>query len=66
MVVRQENRSRCGSSCSFIALAVAIWASLHYPGTLDRLMHDYFHINAGSAHISATPPAGRPSASWRR
>jgi uncharacterized membrane protein required for colicin V production len=36
----------------FIALAVAIWASLHYPGTLDGVMHDYFHVNAGSAHIA--------------
>jgi len=35
----------------FIALAAAIWAALHYPGTLDRVMLDYAHVNAGSAHV---------------
>jgi uncharacterized membrane protein required for colicin V production len=35
----------------FIALAAAIWAALHYPGTLDQPMRDLFHVNAGSAHV---------------
>ena len=36
----------------FIALAAAIWAALHYPGTLDGVMHDYFHVSPGSAHVA--------------
>jgi uncharacterized membrane protein required for colicin V production len=36
----------------FIALAVAIWAALHYPGTLDQVMRDTFHVNPGSAHVA--------------
>ena len=36
----------------FIALAAAIWAALHYPGTLDGVMHDYFHVSEGSAHVA--------------
>jgi uncharacterized membrane protein required for colicin V production len=35
----------------FIALAAAIWAALHYPGTLDQPMRDYLHVNPGSAHV---------------
>jgi uncharacterized membrane protein required for colicin V production len=35
----------------FIALAAAIWAALHYPGTLDRTMLEWAHVNAGSAHV---------------
>ncbi|HYW53667.1 MAG TPA: CvpA family protein [Dongiaceae bacterium] len=45
-------RGFVGEIGGFIALAVAIWAGLHYPGTLDGVMHDYFHINPGSAHIA--------------
>ena len=36
----------------FIALSLAIWAALHYPGTLDQPMRDYVHIAPGSAHIA--------------
>lgn len=36
----------------FIALAAAIWAALHYPGMLDSVMHDYFHVSEGSAHVA--------------
>jgi len=36
----------------FIALGAAIWAALHYPGTLDAVMHDYFHVSEGSAHVA--------------
>jgi membrane protein required for colicin V production len=35
----------------FIALAAAIWAALHYPGTFDQAARDYGHVNAGSAHV---------------
>lgn len=35
----------------FIALAAAIWAALRYPGVLDAPVHDYLHVNAGSAHV---------------
>lgn len=35
----------------FIALAAAIWAALHYPGTLDQPAVDYLHVNPGSAHV---------------
>lgn len=36
----------------FIALAAAIFAALHYPGTLDSTMRGFFHIDAGTAHIA--------------
>lgn len=36
----------------FIALAASIWAALHYPGTLDPLMSDFFHLGDGSAHVA--------------
>ncbi|HEY0395359.1 MAG TPA: CvpA family protein [Candidatus Elarobacter sp.] len=45
-------RGFVGEIGGFIALAVSIWAALHYPGTLDRIMRDDFHINAGSAHVA--------------
>ncbi len=35
----------------FIALAASFWAALHYPGTLDPLMTDFFHLGDGSAHV---------------
>jgi len=35
----------------FIALCVAIWAALHYPGVLDQAARDYGHVNEGSAHV---------------
>ncbi|WP_317995431.1 CvpA family protein [Vulcanimicrobium alpinum] len=35
----------------FIALAAAVWAAIFYPGTLDGVMHGYFGLNTGSAHI---------------
>ena len=34
-----------------IALAAAIWAALHYPGTLDPYARDYVHATPGSAHV---------------
>lgn len=34
-----------------VALAAAIWAALHYPGTFDQLARDYVHASAGSAHV---------------
>jgi uncharacterized membrane protein required for colicin V production len=36
----------------FVALAAAIFAALHYPGTLDSTMRAVFHIDPGSAHIA--------------
>ena len=35
----------------FIALAVAFWAALHYPGTFDQPVHDYLHVADGSSHV---------------
>jgi membrane protein required for colicin V production len=35
----------------FIALAAAIWAATHYPGTFDTFFRDYVHIGEGSAHL---------------
>lgn len=35
----------------FIALAAAIWAALHYPGTFDQTVRDYVHLGEGSAHV---------------
>jgi uncharacterized membrane protein required for colicin V production len=35
----------------FIALCVAIWAALYYPGVLDQPARDYLHVNEGSAHV---------------
>ena len=45
-------RGFVGEIGGFIALAAAIWAALHYPGTFDRAMRDYAHVNAGSAHVA--------------
>ncbi len=35
----------------FIALAAAIWAALHYPGTLDQPIRAYTNLGEGSAHV---------------
>ncbi|HEV2738940.1 MAG TPA: CvpA family protein [Candidatus Elarobacter sp.] len=35
----------------FIALAVAIWAAIHYPGTFDAFFRDMVHLGEGSAHV---------------
>ena len=35
----------------FIALAAAIWAAIHYPGTFDAFFRDVVHIGEGSAHV---------------
>ena len=35
----------------FIALAAAIWAAIHYPGTLDPFFRDFVHLGDGSAHV---------------
>jgi len=35
----------------FIALAAAIWAAIHYPGTLDPFFRDVVHLGEGSAHV---------------
>src|ERR1700738_406193 len=35
----------------FIALAAAVWAAVFYPGTLDGVRTNYFHLGAGSAHV---------------
>jgi uncharacterized membrane protein required for colicin V production len=35
----------------FIALCAAVWAAIFYPGSLDELVHDTFHLAAGSAHV---------------
>jgi uncharacterized membrane protein required for colicin V production len=35
----------------FIALAAAVWAALHYPGTLDSILAEYAHLGDGSAHV---------------
>jgi len=35
----------------FIALAAAIWAAVHYPGTFDNFFRDYVHLGEGSAHV---------------
>ena len=35
----------------FIALAAAVWAAIFYPGTLDGVMTQYFHLGGGSAHV---------------
>ncbi len=35
----------------FIALAAAIWAAIHYPGTFDPFFRDVVHIGEGSAHV---------------
>ncbi|HEY0613480.1 MAG TPA: CvpA family protein [Candidatus Elarobacter sp.] len=45
-------RGFVGEIGGFIALSAAIWSALHYPGTLDPLMRDTFHIAAGSAHLA--------------
>ncbi|MDB5070039.1 MAG: hypothetical protein JWM87_1150 [Candidatus Eremiobacteraeota bacterium] len=44
-------RGFVGEIGGFIALAAAIWAALHYPGTFDQAARDYAHVNAGSAHV---------------
>lgn len=36
----------------FVALAAAIFAALHYPGTLDATMRGFFHVDRGSAHVA--------------
>jgi uncharacterized membrane protein required for colicin V production len=35
----------------FIALAAAGWAAIFYPGTLDGLVTQFFHLGEGSAHV---------------
>ena len=35
----------------FIALAEAIWAAIHYPGTFDAFFRDVVHLGGGSAHV---------------
>jgi membrane protein required for colicin V production len=35
----------------FIALAAAIWAAIHYPGTFDAFFRDVVHLGEGSAHV---------------
>jgi membrane protein required for colicin V production len=35
----------------FIALAAAIWAAIHYPGTFDTFFRDDVHLGEGSAHV---------------
>lgn len=35
----------------FIALAASIWASLHYPGTLDATVQRLTGLGPGSAHV---------------
>jgi uncharacterized membrane protein required for colicin V production len=35
----------------FIALAAAIWAAIHYPGTFDVFFRDAVHLGEGSAHV---------------
>ena len=35
----------------FIALAAAIWAAIHYPGTFDTFFRDYAHLGEGSGHV---------------
>jgi uncharacterized membrane protein required for colicin V production len=35
----------------FIALAAAIWAAIHYPGTFDAFFRDTVHLGEGSAHV---------------
>jgi uncharacterized membrane protein required for colicin V production len=44
-------RGFVGEIGGFIALAAAIWAALHYPGTFDQTMRDYAHLGDGSAHV---------------
>jgi uncharacterized membrane protein required for colicin V production len=36
----------------FVALAAAIFAALHYPGSLDSTMRAFFHSDPGTAHIA--------------
>ncbi|HEX3465139.1 MAG TPA: CvpA family protein [Candidatus Elarobacter sp.] len=45
-------RGFVGEVGGFVAIAAAIFAALHYPGTLDSTMRAFFHINPGSAHIA--------------
>lgn len=35
----------------FIALAAAIWAAIHYPGTFDTFFSNDVHLGFGSAHV---------------
>jgi len=35
----------------FIALAAAIWAAIHYPGTFDSFFGNTVHLGFGSAHV---------------
>ncbi len=35
----------------FIALAAAIWAALHYPGTFDQTVRTTTKLGEGSAHV---------------
>ena len=44
-------RGFVGEIGGFIALSAAIWAALHYPGTMDQPLREYGHVNAGSAHV---------------